>query len=102
MMRLDTTVDSTADLEERLWRLVLSPQGACGGAAGAYRKPAGPPMRLAVGDISAPSETQKLGLDSPISESWSPSRHFYHLFLERSRRAELRVVSIRPQFVLAA
>jgi hypothetical protein len=60
-----------------------------------------PPMRWYVVGIFRPSETQKLGLDSFISETWSPSRHFYHLLLERSRRAELRAVSIHPQFVLA-
>jgi hypothetical protein len=92
----------TAPLEERPWRLVLSPQGTCGGAAGGYRKPAGPPMRWAVVSFSSPSETKKLGLDSFISETQSPSGHSYHLFLEGPRRAELRAVSMRPQFVLAA
>ena len=53
---------SKADLEERLWRLLLSPQGTCGGAAGAYRKPAGPPIRWAVVTFSHPLRNAKTRL----------------------------------------
>jgi hypothetical protein len=97
-----TSPTCTAPLEERPWRLVLSPQGTCGGAVGAYRKPAGPTMRWAVVSIFRPLRNKKTRLGQLHSETWSPSRHSYRLFLVRSRRAELRAVSIRPQFVLAA
>jgi hypothetical protein len=83
------------------------PTGHLLGCRRRISKARGVSYALGAGRYFPPPQTvrnakKKLGLGSFISETRSPSRHGYHLFLERSRRAELRVVSIRPQFVLAA
>jgi hypothetical protein len=58
------------------WRLLLSPQGACGGAAGAYRKPAGPPIRWAMVTFPHPLRNAKTRLNKNKQKTRLGQLHF--------------------------